>query len=410
MDILFIHGNYPAQFRHLAALLARDPNHRVVFLTARQDAATEALPGLEIHTYSCHRGANPQTHHYLQASEEAVLQGQAVLRKLSELLEGGLRPRVVVTHAGMGVGLFIKDVLPQALHVGYFEWYFRPDTTRHLMATYDLDAQLKTGLRNLPILQELERCDLAVVPTAWQKSQFPMAYHAKLNVIFDGVDTGFFHPKPGQLDLIASDLTLCNRDSGEQVVVKAGNRLLSYATRGMEPLRGFPEFLRALPPLLQRFEDLQVVVAGADRRAYSYNAPSHGGSWKEHVLAELGDFQGLERVHFTGLLTYHDYRNLLWRSSLHCYFTRPYVTSWSLFEAAACGARLAINRSPATLGIAEDDSVLWVDLDADQGISEPLKRGLKDKQGTGARIRPGYELSASLQQWEGLLNRGLQSN
>ena len=410
MDILFIHGNYPAQFRHLAALLARDPSHRVVFLTARQDAATEALPGLDIHTYSCHRGANPQTHHYLHASEEAVLQGQAVLRKLSELLEAGLRPRVVISHAGMGVGLFIKDVLPQALHVGYFEWYFRPDTTRHLMATYDLDAQLKTGLRNLPILQELERCDLAVVPTAWQKSQFPMAYQAKLNVIFDGVDTGFFHPKPGQLDLIASDLTLCNRDSGEQVVVKAGNRLLSYATRGMEPLRGFPEFLRALPPLLQRFEDLQVVIAGADRRAYSYNAPSHGGSWKEHVLAELGDFQGLERVQFTGLLTYHDYRNLLWRSSLHCYFTRPYVTSWSLFEAAACGARLAVNRSPATLGIAEDDSVLWVDLDADQGLSEPLKHGLEDKQRTSARIQPGYELSTSLRQWEELLNRGLQSN
>jgi glycosyltransferase involved in cell wall biosynthesis len=410
MDILFIHGNYPAQFRHLAALLARDPNHRVVFLTARQDAATEALPGLEIHTYSCHRGANPQTHHYLQASEEAVLQGQAVLRKLSELLEGGLRPRVVVTHAGMGVGLFIKDVLPQALHVGYFEWYFQPDTTRHLMATYDLDAQLKTGLRNLPILQELERCDLAVAPTAWQKNQFPMAYQAKLNVIFDGVDTSFFHPKPAQLDLTASDLTLCNRDSGEQVAVKAGNRLLSYATRGMEPLRGFPEFLRALPPLLQRFEDLQVVVAGADRRAYSYNAPSHGGSWKDHLLAELGKFHGLERVHFTGLLTYQDYRNLLWRSNLHCYFTRPYVTSWSLFEAAACGARLAVNRSPATLGIAEDDSVLWVDLDADHGISEPLKHGLEDRQGPGARIQRGYELSTSLRQWEELLNRGLQSN
>jgi glycosyltransferase involved in cell wall biosynthesis len=410
MDILFIHGNYPAQFRHLAALLGREPNHRVVFLTAREDAANEALPGLEIHTYSCHRSANPQTHHYLHASEDAVLQGQAVLRKLSELLEAGLRPRVVVSHAGMGVGLFIKDLLPKALHVGYFEWYFLADTTRHLMASYDLDTQLKTGLRNLPILQELERCDLAVVPTAWQKSQFPEAYQAKLNVIFDGIDTTFFHPKPAELDLEASDLTLCNRDSGEQFVIGAGRRLLSYATRGMEPLRGFPEFMRALPDLLHNFEDLQVVIAGADRRAYSYDAPSHGGSWKKHLLAELGHFKGLERVQFTGLLTYQDYRNLLWRSNLHCYFTRPYVTSWSLFEAAACGARLAVNRSPATHGIAKEDSVLWLDLDASEGIGSKLRQGLETCHAEGARIKPGYELRTSLKQWEALLNHGLQSN
>ncbi len=173
MDFLFIHGNYPAQFRHLAALLARDPGHRVVFLTARQDAAKEALPGLEIRTFQCHRTPHPGTHHYLHASEDAVLRGQAVLRELVQLLNEGLRPRVVISHAGMGLGLFVKDLLPQALHVGYFEWFFNPDTTCHLLEQFDLDAQLKTGLRNLPILQELERCDRAVVPTAWQKSQFP---------------------------------------------------------------------------------------------------------------------------------------------------------------------------------------------------------------------------------------------
>lgn len=410
MDFLFVHGNYPAQFRHLAALLARDRNHRVVFLTARKDAAEEALPGLEIHRFSCHRSANPQTHHYLLASEDAVLQGQAVLREIASLIDQGLRPHVVVTHAGMGLGLFIKDLLPQAIHVGYFEWYFQPDTTRHLVETYDLDAQLRTGLRNLPILQELERCDLAVVPTAWQKSQFPAAYHTKLNVIFDGVDTTFYHPKPARLDLEGSELMLHNRETGEQFVIHAGQKLLSYATRGMEPLRGFPEFMRALPQLLQTFTDLQVVIAGADRRAYSYDAPSHGGSWKEHLLAELGSFEGRERVHFTGLLNYNDYRNLLWRSTLHCYFTRPYVTSWSLFEAAACGARLAVNVSPATSGIAEDNSVLWLDLDAEDGISKSLRRGLEDRRFQNAQIQAGYELATSLQQWEALLNRGLQSN
>lgn len=176
----------------------------------------------------------------------------------------------------------------------------------------------------------------------------------------------------------------------------------------MEPLRGFPEFLRAVPILLERFDDLEVVIAGADRRAYSYDAPSHGGSWKEHLLGELGNFRGRNRLHFTGLLNYWDYRNLLWRTSLHCYFTRPYVTSWSLFEAAACGARLAVNKSPATEGIAEEESVLWVDLDDKDGMIEVLSRGLEGRGVMGSRIRRGYELEFCLSKWAELLNRGLQ--
>jgi glycosyltransferase involved in cell wall biosynthesis len=409
MDFLFIHGNYPAQFRHLAALLARDSGHRVVFLTARQDAAKEALPGLEIRTFQCHRTPHPGTHHYLHDSEDAVLQGQAVLRELAKLLNKGLRPRVVISHGGMGLGLFVKDLLPQALHVGYFEWFFNPDTTCHLLEEFDLDAQLKTGLRNLPILQELERCDRAVVPTAWQKSQFPKAYQPKLEVIFDGIDTSFFHPKPASLDLEASDLTIHNRDSGEAFVLRQDKQVLSYATRGMEPLRGFPEFMLALPPLLEADPHLQVVIAGADRRAYSYDAPSHSGSWKEHLLAELGDFSGRDRIHFTGLLTYDDYRMLLWRSTLHCYFTRPYVTSWSLFEAAACGARLAVSRGAATEGIVEPSSVRWVDLDNQTSLINILKTGLQ-QSGKPAQILSGFDLRTSLQCWEALLNSSLERN
>jgi glycosyltransferase involved in cell wall biosynthesis len=409
MDFLFIHGNYPAQFRHLAALLARDPGHRVVFLTARQDAAKEALAGLEIRTYQCHRTPHPGTHHYLHASEDAVLQGQAVLRELAQLLNEGLRPRVVISHAGMGLGLFVKDLLPHALHVGYFEWFFNPDTTCHLLEQFDLDAQLKTGLRNLPILQELERCDRAVVPTAWQKSQFPKAYQPKLEVIFDGIDASFFHPKPASVNLEASDLTIHNRESSEAFVLGQGRRVLSYATRGMEPLRGFPEFMRALPPLLEADPHLQVVIAGADRRAYSYDAPGHGGSWKEHLLAEVGDCTGRDRILFTGLLTYNDYRLLLWRSTLHCYFTRPYVTSWSLFEAAACGARLAVSIGAATEGIVEPGSVRWVDLDDQASLTTRLQAGL-EQPGKTARILKGFDLSASLERWETLLNRSLQSS
>lgn len=409
MDILFLHGNYPAQFRHLAPWLGQTANQRVVFLTAREDAATSPLPGVRVQTYRCHRQPSGGTHHYLRSSEEAVLQGQAALRAVDALLLEGFRPRVVIYHAGVGLGMFLKDLLPQALHVGYFEWFFQPETARHLLPSFELDVQLLIGMRNLPILYELEACDVGVVPTAWQKSQFPRAYQAKLEVIFDGIETGFFQPEPQGSDLREQALTISNRETGEAFLIPAGAPVLSYATRGMETLRGFPEFLRCAATLLAEMPELRVVVAGADRRAYSYDAPSHGGSWKEHVLAELGAFPGRERLLFTGLLTYPDYRALLWRSSLHCYFTRPYVTSWSLFEAAACGARLAVNLSAATEGIADPTTVRWVNLEDHANLTASIREGLHTP-GPRAVLRSGYELSTSLRSWEQLLNSKLQSS
>ena len=408
MDCLFIHGNYPGQFKHIAPLLA-GLGHRVVFLTNRPDAKDHAQPGIEIHNYNLHRNPSEQTHHYLQSSEDAVLQGQAILRKLNGLIEEGFSPRIAFTHGGMGLGLFIKDLLPHCIQIGYFEWYFQPITTQHLVAEFDFDMRLKTGLRNLPILQELERCDLAVVPTEWQKQQFPTAYHSKLNVIFDGIDREFFHPNDEKLTEKLIPLQLHNRETSETFAIPKGAKIISYATRGMETLRGFPEFMRSLPELFASNNNLYAVVAGADRRAYSYDAPSHEGSWKKLLLEEIEAKVPKKQILFTGLLNYIDYRALLWRSNLHCYFTRPYVTSWSLFEAAACGTQMAVNRSPATTGIAAETSVTWVDLDDQSTLNRQLREALA-QPGKRSELMPGFDLETTLKHWEQLLNHALQSN
>ena len=406
MNIVFIHGNYPAQFRHLAEMLGRSGDHRVIFLTERNDDAMERFPGVEIRRIEQHRSINPGTHHYLLETEEAILKGQAVVRALDKLVSEGCRPRLVVTHGGTGLGLFIKDLLPDAVHVALFEWFFRPETAHWLKASYDVNDQLKTRIRNLPQLQELSSCDLAVVPTQWQKQQFPQEYQHKLEVIFDGINRNFFKPKP---EIDTETIELIGESLVQPLIIQPDDRVLSYATRGMEPLRGFPQFLVAAVHALQCNPNLQVVIAGRDRRAYSYDAPSHDGSWKQHLLAQLEPFEGRERLHFTGLMPYVQYRSLLQRSNVHCYFTRPYVTSWSLFEAAACGARLCVNQTAATTNVVIDpDTVCWVDLDDQQALNntvisclnKPLKR---------SDLAEGYELSQCLQSWSLLVNRLLEA-
>jgi len=384
--------------------------HRVVFLTEREDAKKEPIPGVRIKNFSLHRQVSNDTHHYLQTTEEAVIKGQGVLRELSNLVEEGFNPKIVITHAGMGLGLFIKDFLPETILISYFEWYFTPHTTKDLVREFNLDTQLKTGLRNIPILQELESCDQGVVPTEWQKSQFPKAYQHKLEIIFDGIDTTFFHPHPEPRKLQRENQVIRNRDSGEIHILPMNCPIISYATRGMEPIRGFPEFMRSLPKLLENIPELRVIIAGADRRAYSYDSPSHQGSWKDYLLDEMGDFKGRQRINFTGLLNYEDYRKLLWRTNLHCYFTRAYVTSWSLFEAASCGASLAVNRCPATAHIIENNSATWIDLEGPEGLTKALNQALQKETPKASKIFKGFELSTSLKQWEYLINQALQSS
>ena len=156
MDIIFVHGNYPAQFKNLAPILARSEGVRVVFLTERLDAETEPLPDVTIKIFKLHREVSGETHHYIQSTEAAVLKGQALIRELEGLINEGINPKIIITHAGMGYGMFIKEAIPEAIHIGYFEWYFRSDTTQYLARNFDLDTRLNTSMRNLPIIQELK--------------------------------------------------------------------------------------------------------------------------------------------------------------------------------------------------------------------------------------------------------------
>lgn len=408
MDILFIHGNYPAQFRHLCAGFGANSLHRTVFITARTDANTDQIKGVQIEHYEPHRPVNANTHYYLAATEEAVLQGQAILRSLDILMQKDFKPKLVVFHGGMGLGLFLRDILPEAILIGYYEWWFTPETTKNLVEDFDLNMQLSAGLRNLPTHQEIEKCDIGIVPTRWQKQQFPANLQTKLEVIFDGIDENFFHPPKD--DVNEHSLKLHNRETKKQFTFTSETPILSYATRGMEPLRGFPEFMRALPSTFKAIDGLNVVIAGSDRCAYSYQAPSHNGSWKEHLLYEMKDSVPIERIHFTGLLNYRDYRALLWRSNLHCYFTKPYVTSWSLFEAASSGSKLLTNIGDATANIAVPASIKMIDLNDQSSLERAIIGNLKlSQQGLlqRAQIIPGYDLKSNLKKWESLINKQL---
>lgn len=349
MRFLFLHSNFPAQFVNLAVHLARDPANQVVFITARVEGA---LPGVEKIIYKKHREVRPETHGYLQGFENSVLQGQAVYREMVKLKAKGFVPDLVYGHSGWGLPLFVKDVFPRSKMVCLFEWYYHAHGTD---ADFDpaspltVDEELRIRVKNAPILLDLDSCDHGVSPTYWQHRQFPLEFQPKISVLHDGIDTGFIRPDP-RAKLVLPQLG---------IDLSGVRELVTYVARGMEPYRGFPQFIEAARLITESRPDCHIVVVGADRVAYGKSLPG-GKSYKEHMLEQTP--LDLSRVHFTGLLPKPDYLKVLQASMVHVYLTRPFVLSWSMLEAMAAGcAVVASDTAPVTEVITDEVNGLLTD-------------------------------------------------
>ena len=364
MRILFLHSNFPAQFRHLATVLSKDQNNRVIFGTARQEGE---IPGVYKVIYAQSRKPNKETHHYIKPLEDAVLQGQAVYRVLDKLKKDGFVPDVVYGHSGWGPTLFVKDIFPQAKLLCYFEWFYRSqgsdvDFDPHEPLTPD--DKLRIRIKNTPIFTDLYSCDAGLCPTLWQMQQFPPEYQKKIHVLHDGIDTNYFFPKPGEkLVLPAIHLDLSE-----------AKEIVTYVSRGMEPYRGFPQFMEAVSLLQKRRKRCHFVVVGEDRVAYGRRLP-HGKTFKRLMLEKF-DFD-LSRLHFTGRLPYSQYLQVLRASSAHVYLTRPFVLSWSMLEAMSAGCLVIASNTPPVTEIIQDGvNGILVDFFSTQEIANRVEEAL----------------------------------
>lgn len=277
--------------------------------------------------YSQTRKPHQDTHHYVKALEDSVLQGQAVYRALDKLKSDGFYPDVVYGHSGWGAPLFIKDIFPKSRLLCYFEWFYHSsgsDVGFDPDEPVSIDDRLRIRIKNTPILTDLYSCDAGLCPTAWQWSQFPAEYQTKIKVLHDGVDTAYFSPLPDE-KLILPEIKLDLSDVKE---------IVTYVSRGLEPYRGFPQFMEAISLLHKRRKKCHVVVVGEDRVAYGKRLPD-GKTYKRAMLDKY-DFD-LSRLHFTGRLPYAQYLKVLRASSVHVYLTRPFVLSWSMMEAMSTG-------------------------------------------------------------------------
>jgi len=320
-NVLFIHQNFPGQFRYIAEDLAKAPGWKV--LAIGRDTAP-GMPGVQLLRYRPHRRASTETHHYLRSYEDGVLHGQAVLRILLDLKAKGYRPDIIVAHPGWGESLFAKDAFPNARLVHFCEYYYR---SKGADADFDpefplgIDGAARIRARNALHLLNLEQCDIGVTPTHWQHQLHPQAYRDKIVVAHEGIPGERLVPDPN------ATLTLPNGTT-----LHGGQPIVTYVARNLEPHRGFHQFMRALPRVLREHPSCQVVVVGGDGVSYG-NPPADAANWREKLLRE--NPVDLNRVHFLGRVPYATYQRVLKISAAHVYLTYPFVLSWSMLEAMA---------------------------------------------------------------------------
>lgn len=333
MRLLFVHQNFPGQFRHLAAAFVGNNDLQVVAIGEHANVAGLPVPaGIERLTYSPARSPTKGVHPYLWQVEAAVLRGQAVARKAMELRQRGFVPDLICVHAAWGEGLYLRDVFPASRILGYFEFYYRAtgaDVGFDPEFPATADDQLRIRTWNMTQQSTFFAVDWGLAPTRWQAGAFPAEMQQRLGVIHDGVDTRRLTPDAQARFTLADGRQLGPDDE-----------VVTFVSRGLEPYRGFHVFMRSLPELMRRRPAAQFVIVGIDTPSYG-RRPSDAPNWRIKLLAEVGDRIDAGRLHFTGKLTYDAFIALLRVSRAHVYLTYPFVLSWSMLEAMAVGAPVA---------------------------------------------------------------------
>ena len=363
MQIVFVHQNFPAQFGHVANYLADRRGHRCVFVSRRKVADS---PQIRQVRYEVKGG--PTRHHHIcsRTFESTVCHAHAVYEVLAQ--RSDVQPDLIVGHSGFGSTLF----LPELYHcpiLNYFEYFFRSRNSdidfRPDFPCRPID-RLRVRTRNAMLLLDLHNCNGGYSPTRWQHAQLPAEYQAKVQVIFDGIDTELW-----------KTCEPADRRVGDWQV-PVGCKLVTYATRGMEAMRGFDMFLNVAHRISLERSDVVFAIAGEDRVVYGGDGRHIPGDSLKDYLLSLGNFDRT-RFHFLGRLTPPDLAKLFSLSDLHFYFTVPFVLSWSLFNALACGATvLASNAGPVPEVVRDGHNGLLLDFFDEDGFVDLALRVLRD--------------------------------
>jgi len=368
-NILFIHQNFPGQFKHLAPELAK--NHNVHSLSMFDIEVN----GVKHHKYIPYRNSSNKIHNLAIEFETKIIRAEACADMAYELKEEGFNPDLIIGHTGWGELLFLKEIWPDAKMLGYVEFHYNLDNSdidfdlEHQKGDDNLFLRRKLVSRNTSGFSQYHDSDYLISPTHFQKSTFPDDIKHKIQVIHEGIDTSRFVPN--------SDMKL-NIDGQN---ISKEDKIILFVNRNLEPYRGYHIFLKSLPLIQKKHPDALIFIVGGEGTSYGKKPPK-GKTWKNIFLKDVENDLDMSKIFFTGYLPEHKSLTALMQvASVQVYLTYPFVLSWSLLESLSCGVLVIGSKTGPVEEVIEDKkSGLLVDFFDFKDIANKVNKVLDEPE------------------------------
>lgn len=362
--VLLIHHSFPGQFGALARSLVDDG---VEVVSLSMFPPNPEVKGVKSIQYEIQRPPLLEPPLLLRDIDSKTIRAEAAAYAMKKLKQDGFIPDVIYSHPGWGDSIYVKDIFPESRFGVFAEWYYNlegqevnfdpelPKTT--------FEDELRIKLKNIPFLYALNDADFAISPTEWQRSRFPEWAQQKISLIHEGLP----------IDVIKLVQARSIRVPDKNLQINYGDPVITYASRYLEPVRGFHIFMRALPKILKENKKVHVFIMGEEVMAGYGPKREDGKTWKQALLEELKDKLDMERIHFMGFIPYNAYLSILKMSTCHVYLTHPFILGWSFLEAAIAGIPIVASKTAPVLEFSEKiEGIQLIDFFDIEGLAEQV--------------------------------------
>jgi len=343
--LLLVHQNFPGQFRDLSISLCNH-GHELRAICSSQRPHD---PRILVERYSIDKREKTGIHPQTAEVDEWVVRAERVAECALKWRSQGWAPDVMLAHPGWGESLLLRQVFPASPLVVWPELWLRPEHLGINEQNESIQQLHYLRLKNWLIDGAMSDAHLAILPTKYQASTFPQRWQNKIAVVHEGIREALLETE--RIEQLQID---------REIILAKGVPVVTFTSRNLEPMRGFPIFMRAIPELQKEDSKVQVVIVGGDNVSYSM-APEDGKTWKEVMIKELENRIDWSRVHILGRIPYEELVKLYRRSDLHVYLSNPFVLSWSVMEVMACGTAIlgVDNNMMRDLIEPGKDGILW---------------------------------------------------
>lgn len=374
--ILFVHQNFPAQYKHIAKKLV-ESNYEVHSLSLK---AFEQDSRIKSHIYTINKNTSANINEWAVEFETKMIRAEAAAKKAKSIRDSGFYPDLLMIHPGWGENFFLKEIWPEAKVITYAEFYYKTsdcdidfdiefieNILKKEFKSYHEYNKFKLTARNAAYTHSYLNSDYLVCPTNFQKNVLPEIIQKNVNVIHDGIDTNFLKPnKNVKIKIREKNFTV-------------NDKVITYISRSLDPYRGFHIFMQSLPEILKNNPDASVIIVG-DETSHGYGAPHPDGiRFKELYYSKIKEKVDLDRIYFVGRVPYDIFIKIIQLTTVHIYLTYPFVLSWSLLEAMSCGALvIGSNTDPVKEVIKNKENGLLVDFFDHELLAKLVTKVLKD--------------------------------